>query len=164
MDASKLPTFSNTNQNHHMQQQQQQQQPQQSPHHQLHSPHMNNAPNNYPQSMTMQQNQQQQQLQIMIQPHDSMPKLAGIDRLQRRMNNYRQRHTYCGPRFDQSFSGACEQQTIETTVLQKRFLENKAKKSVKKTEKRQPDQTIGNSLQNNVHIVSVQTRIFINLL
>lgn len=84
-----------------------------------------------------------------------MQKMIGVERLARRMNNYRQRHTYCGPRFDQSFSGACEQQTIETTVLQKRFLENKAKKSVKKTEKRQPDTILGNNLQNNVHVVSI---------
>lgn len=164
MDGGKISTFSNGNQNHLMQQQTQSQQ---SPHNQLHSPHhMNNAAalvmqqsqsklsNNFGQSMQQQQ-QQQQQLQIMIHPSESMPKLVGVDRLARRMNLYRQRHTDCGPRFDQSFSGACEQQTIETTVLQKRFLENKAKKVVKKTDKRQPDTILSNTVQSNVLMVSI---------
>lgn len=88
-----------------------------------------------------------------------MPKLAGVDRLARRMTHYRQRHTDSSPRFDQSFSGACEQQTIETTVLQKRFLENKAKKSVKKNEKRQADTALGTNLQSNAHAVSVDDGI-----
>lgn len=110
---------------------------------------------NYTQSMPMQvQQQHQQQLQIMIHPQDSMPKNTGVDRLARRMNDYRQHHNDCGRRFDDTFNGACQQQTLETTALQKRFLENKAKKAVKKTEKRQPDTLLTNNLQSGVHVVS----------
>lgn len=83
-----------------------------------------------------------------------MPKNSGVDRLARRMNDYRQHHNDCGRRFDETFNGACQQQTLETTALQKRFLENKAKKAVKKTEKRQPDTLLTNNLQSGVHVVS----------
>lgn len=111
--------------------------------------------NNYAQSMPMQMQQQhQQQLQIMIHPPDAMPKNSGVDRLARRMNDYRQHHNDCGRRFDETFNGACQQQTLETTALQKRFLENKAKKAVKKTDKRQPDTILTNNLQSSVHVVS----------
>lgn len=108
--------------------------------------------------MQMQQQQQhqqhQQQLQIMIHPPDSMSKNSGVDRLARRMNDYRQHHNDCGRRFDETFNGACQQQTLETTALQKRFLENKAKKAVKKTDKRQPDTILTNNLHSSVHVVS----------
>lgn len=71
------------------------------------------------------------------------------------MGQYRQHHTECGPRFDQSFSGACEQQSVETVILQKRFLENKAKKAAKKADKKQPENaSLANNLQSSVHVVS----------
>lgn len=98
----------------------------------------------------MTQSQQQQA------PSDTISKTNnGIERLKKRMGQYRQHHTECGPRFDQSFSGACEQQSIETVVLQKRFLENKAKKAAKKVDKKQPDNTsLAGNLQSSVHVVS----------
>lgn len=71
------------------------------------------------------------------------------------MGQYRQHHTECGPRFDQSFTGACEQQSVETVILQKRFLENKAKKAAKKADKKQPENTsLAGNLQSSVHVVS----------
>lgn len=71
------------------------------------------------------------------------------------MGNYRQHHTICSPRFDQSFTGACEQQSIETVVLQKRFLENKAKKAAKKTDKKQLENTgQASNLQSSIQVVS----------
>lgn len=96
------------------------------------------------------QSQQQQA------PPDTIAKANnGIERLKKRMGQYRQHHTECGPRFDQSFSGACEQQSHETIVLQKRFLENKAKKAAKKADKKQPDNTsLAGNLQSSVHVVS----------
>lgn len=85
---------------------------------------------------------------------DQITKCNGIDRLKKRIGNYRQHHTICGPRFDQSFNGACEQQSIETVVLQKRFLENKAKKAAKKADKKQLENAQVNNLQNSVQVVS----------
>lgn len=90
-----------------------------------------------------------------MKPTDTINKCNGIERLKKRIGNYRQHHTVCSPRFDQSFSGACEQQSIETVVLQKRFLENKAKKAAKKADKKQPENTAqANNLQSSVHVVS----------
>lgn len=71
------------------------------------------------------------------------------------MGQYRSHHTDCGPRFDQSFTGACEQQSVETVILQKRFLENKAKKAAKKADKKQPENaSLAGNLQSSVHVVS----------
>lgn len=71
------------------------------------------------------------------------------------MGNYRHHHTECGPRFDQTFNGACEQQSVETVILQKRFLENKAKKAAKKADKKQPENaSLAGNLQSSVHVVS----------
>lgn len=75
---------------------------------------------------------------------------AVVDRLRRRIENYRRRQTDCIPRFDQSFHGLCEQNLQETVVLKNRFLETKQKRAAKKTDKKQ-DNT---SLQNNLHAVS----------
>lgn len=97
-------------------------------------------------------NQQQQQLQPLQQ--DILCKSNGIDRLKKRMDVYRRHHTDCGPRFDQTFNGVCEQQNLETCALQKRFLENKAKKAAKKSDKKQSDPALGASLQSSVHVVS----------
>lgn len=174
MDAGGLPTYSNANsalqlnQNHHhtqqsqQQQQQQQQVPQQQQQQSQHQTHLNNSnlvlrqsqsTNNYSPAQSLPQQQQQSQQQIQVQQSESISRNNGIDRLKKRMGLYRQHHTECGPRFDQSFSGACEQQNIETTVLQKRFLENKAKKA-KKSDKKQPDTTLAGNLQSSIHVVS----------
>lgn len=66
---------------------------------------------------------------------------AVFDRLKKRMNLYRKRQNESIPRFDQTFSGICEQQSIETNVLQKRFVESKAKRVAKKADKKQTDVT-----------------------
>lgn len=95
----------------------------------------------------------------LTQQPDQITKCNGIDRLKKRIGNYRQHHTICGPRFDQSFNGSCEQQSIETVVLQKRFLENKAKKAAKKADKKQLENAQVNNLQNTVQVVSGQIQI-----
>jgi hypothetical protein len=64
---------------------------------------------------------------------------AVFDRLKKRMNMYRKRQNESIPRFDQTFNGICEQQSVETNVLQKRFVESKAKRVAKKTDKKQID-------------------------
>lgn len=80
----------------------------------------------------------------------------GIERLKKRIGQYRHHHAENVPRFDQSFSGACEQQSVETVILQKRFLENKAKKAAKKVDKKQPENSsLAGNLQSSVHVVSI---------
>ena len=64
---------------------------------------------------------------------------AVFDRLKKRMNLYRKRQNESIPRFDHTFNGICEQQSVETNVLQKRFVESKAKRVAKKTDKKQID-------------------------
>lgn len=61
---------------------------------------------------------------------------AVVDRLRRRIESYRRRQSDCIPRFDQSFNGICEQNIQETLVLKQRFLESKAKRAAKKTDKK----------------------------
>lgn len=150
MDAAGgLPVFPNAanatnhlNNHLHLQQQQQQQllqqqinQQQQQQHHQ----------------QQQQQLQQQQQQQEQLKPE----RRVIVDRLRRRMETYRRRQTDCTPRFEQTFTGVCEQQTIETNQLQKRFLESKAKRQAKKTDKKQTDNsTLASNLQSSVHVVS----------
>ncbi|TGZ46467.1 hypothetical protein DBV15_08916 [Temnothorax longispinosus] len=56
--------------------------------------------------------------------------------------------TDCIPRFDQSFNGLCEQNIQDTIALKQRYLESKAKRQAKKTDKKQSD-PIGLS---NVHM------------
>lgn len=81
----------------------------------------------------------------------------GLDRLKKRIGGYRQHHTVCGPRFEQTFTGTCEQQSQETVNLQKRYLENKAKKAAKKADKKQPENaSFAGNLQSSVHVVSIQ--------
>ena len=75
---------------------------------------------------------------------------AVVDRLRRRITNYRRRQTDCIPRFDQSFNGLCEQNIQDTLVLKQRFLESKAKRQAKKTDKKQ-NENVGLS---SVHVVS----------
>lgn len=48
-------------------------------------------------------------------------------RLKRRIESYRRRQTDCMPRFDQSFSGICEQNLQDTLQLKQRFLDTKSK-------------------------------------
>uniref|UniRef100_A0A182PW55 Neurogenic mastermind-like N-terminal domain-containing protein n=1 Tax=Anopheles epiroticus TaxID=199890 RepID=A0A182PW55_9DIPT len=81
--------------------------------------------------------------------------------LPRRIETYRRRQTDCTPRFEQTYSGICEQQSLETTALQKKYLEQKNKRSLKKTEKKQAEQqqlqqqqTLSGNLQSSVHVVS----------
>lgn len=79
------------------------------------------------------------------------PKRQAIyDRLRRRITSYRRRQTDCIPRFDQSFNGLCEQNIQDTLVLKQRFLESKAKRQAKKTDKKQ-NENVGLS---SVHVVS----------
>lgn len=94
----------------------------------------------------------QMQQQQLIHPMDSMPKKGDVDRLARRINDYRLHHSNCGRRFDETFNGACQQQNLETTALKKRFLANKARKIVQKTDKCQPDTVLTNN--GSVHVVS----------
>lgn len=77
---------------------------------------------------------------------------AVFDRLKKRMNLYRKRQNESIPRFDQTFSGICEQQSVETNVLQKRFVESKAKRVAKKADKKQTDVT-----PSNVTVVRIES-------
>lgn len=85
----------------------------------------------------------------------------GIERLKKRVGSYRQHHHECRPRFDQTFSGACEQQSHETVILQNRFLANKAKKAAKKADKKQPENSsLAGNLQGSIHVVSIFRNIY----
>ncbi|XP_047522413.1 neurogenic protein mastermind-like isoform X1 [Pieris napi] len=92
----------------------------------------------------------------MLQPMEEMilpPKRqAVVDRLRRRIETYRRRQSECVPRFDQSFTGACEQQNLETSALQKRFLEGKAKRQAKKTDRKPDLPSISSNLHSSVHV------------
>jgi murein L,D-transpeptidase YcbB/YkuD len=146
MDAGGLPVFSAANQanhlNHiHLQQQQQQHLQQQN--------HLNQLQQQQNIQNQLLNNHQQQQ-----QGGELSPKRQAVfDRLKRRIETYRRRQSDCAPRFDQTFSGVCEQQSAETNVLKNRFLETKAKRATKKTDKKQTDTLAGN-LQSSVHVVS----------
>lgn len=104
--------------------------------------------------------QQQQQLQLshqqLNQQHqETTPiKQAVVDRLKRRLETYRRRQVDVAPRFEQTFNGVCEQQSQETNALQKRYLESKAKRQAKKTDKKQSDNSLASNLQSSVHVVS----------
>ncbi len=66
-----------------------------------------------------------------------MPKgQAVVDRLRRRLEKYRNRHEESSPRFEHTIHGLNEQQKQETLLLRQRFLESKAKKSAKKSDKK----------------------------
>lgn len=98
--------------------------------------------------------QSQQQMQVSQQQANSdipAKRQAVVDRLKRRFEIYRRRQNEVAPRFEQTFDQTCEQQSMETNLLQKRFLESKAKRVPKKTEKKQTD-SIAGSLQNSVHV------------
>lgn len=75
---------------------------------------------------------------------------AVVDRLRRRIENYRKHQSDCVPRFNQAFNGIVEQNVQDTMALKQRYLENKSKRAAKKTEKKIPD----NPLQ-GLHAVTV---------
>lgn len=79
-----------------------------------------------------------------------------VDRLRRRLGGYRRRHTDCVPRYHQSFNGHVEQNNQDTQVLKQRFLESKAKRQAKKTDKKQND-PVGLA---SIHVVSHIITIF----
>lgn len=66
-------------------------------------------------------------------------KQVAVERLKRRFDGYRKHQTDCIPRFNQSFNGLVEQNIQETLVLRQRYLESKAKRAAKKTDKKQSD-------------------------
>ncbi|KAK3923196.1 Neurogenic protein mastermind [Frankliniella fusca] len=66
-------------------------------------------------------------------------KQVAVERLRRRFEGYRKHQTDCIPRFNQSFNGLAEQNIQETLVLRQRYLESKAKRAQKKTDKKQSD-------------------------
>jgi hypothetical protein len=118
------------------------------------------------QIVPLHQQQQQQLVGNRILPHNEAPieinpkRQAVVDRLKRRIETYRRRQSDCSPRFDQAFSGVCEQQSLETNALQKKFLENKPKRPVKKTEKKSAENTLTSNLQSSVHVVSPVFSLF----
>lgn len=114
--------------------------------------HLQQQQQQHLQQQHQQQQQQQQQMgQAPCMGEVLTPKRqAVVDRLRRRIESYRRRQTDCIPRFDQSFNGLCEQNIQDTLMLKQRFLESKAKRQAKKTDKKQSD-PVGLS---NVHVVS----------
>lgn len=87
--------------------------------------------------------------------------LSFLCRLRRRIESYRRRQNDCMPRFDQSFTGLCEQNLQDTLQLKQRYLDAKAKRVPKSKDKKQQD-----SIQSSVHVVSWFTllRRFVPLL
>ncbi|KAJ3666335.1 hypothetical protein Zmor_001784 [Zophobas morio] len=81
-------------------------------------------------------------------PHEiNTPKRqAVVDRLRRRIENYRKRQSDCMPRFGQAFNEHCEQNFQDTLQLKQRFLDAKAKR-VPKTKDRKQE-----SIQSSVHV------------
>ena len=61
------------------------------------------------------------------------PKQGALDRLKRRMENYREMQSNRLPQYDQTMSQINVQQMQETKVLRQKFLESKAKKPNKKS-------------------------------
>ena len=118
------------------------------------------------------QAQQQQQQQLQQQQQQQMGQAPGmgevlppkrqavVDRLRRRIENYRRRQTDLVPKFDQTFDVLCEQNTQDTLVLKQRYLDTKARKQAKKTDKKQNDATgtgptVGPGAQANVGLSSI---------
>ncbi|CAH0553129.1 unnamed protein product [Brassicogethes aeneus] len=67
--------------------------------------------------------------------------------LRRRIESYRRRQNDCMPRFDQSFTGLCEQNLQDTLQLKQRYLDTKPKRAPKTKDKKQQD-----SIQSSVHV------------
>lgn len=77
---------------------------------------------------------------------------SNLCRLRRRIESYRRRQSDCMPRFDQSFTGLCEQNLQDTLALKQRFLETKAKRQAKTKDKKQTDNAT-TALQSSIHVV-----------
>lgn len=84
------------------------------------------------------------------QPPEPLPpkRQAVVERLRRRIEGYRRHQNNCMPRFDHSFNGVVEQNLQDTLLLKQRFLENKPKRPVKKSEKKPAE----SSIQNNISL------------
>lgn len=108
---------------------------------------------NIPQQAVAQQ-QQQQNSQSELTPQ----KNEVFERLKKRIGSYRKRQNETIPRFDQTFNGICEQQSVETNLLQKKFLESKAKRVAKKVDKKQGE-VVG-----SVAVVSHQISLIFKLI
>ncbi|KAJ8667804.1 hypothetical protein QAD02_009467 [Eretmocerus hayati] len=78
---------------------------------------------------------------------------AVVDRLRRRIEQYRRRQTDLVPKFDQTFHGLCEQNLQDTLMLKQRFLDNKTKRQPKKAEKKQNDNSPGQLGLSSIHVV-----------
>uniref|UniRef100_A0A0A9X9K9 Neurogenic protein mastermind n=1 Tax=Lygus hesperus TaxID=30085 RepID=A0A0A9X9K9_LYGHE len=77
-------------------------------------------------------------------PADVLPpkKQAVVERLTRRMESYRRHQNDCIPRFNHSFNGVVKQNLQDTLLLKQRFLENKAKRGLKKSDKKPQENAI----------------------
>ncbi|XP_017298153.2 neurogenic protein mastermind-like [Diaphorina citri] len=86
---------------------------------------------------------------------------AVVDRLRRRIENYRRHQSDCVPRYDHSFNGLVERDIQETLLLKQKYLESKAKRSKNKPEKKLPSQ-----LDSGLHNASlpVSNRAWFNFL
>lgn len=115
--------------------------------------------NNYSNIQSMSNPSAQQPSSIISSNNNNVepsPKRAMVfDRLKKRVNGYRRRQSDSIPRFEQTFSGICEQQSIETKILQKRFVESKAKRVAKKADKKQTDVT-----PSNVTVVRIKLNFY----
>lgn len=89
---------------------------------------------------------------------------AVVDRLRKRIENYRKRQSECLPKHDRSFNGFCEQNLQDTMLLKQKFLETKAKRAAKKSEKKtEPASAAGGPTLPMAHLhnsVSVPKRPF----
>lgn len=64
------------------------------------------------------------------------------------------------PRFDQSFSGLCEQNLHDTLQLKQRFLDAKAKRAPKTNKDKKQQE----SIQSSVHVVSKKNTFHLSLM
>lgn len=95
-------------------------------------------------------------------PHNTTPAMADVmdvdvanrmsqkkqvmdERFLRRIEGYRRHHNNSEPRFSKAFSGHAEQNYEQTMILKQKYLETKGKRQ-KKTEKKQTENSMPNSL------------------
>lgn len=79
-----------------------------------------------------------------------------LDRLRRRIDNYRKRHDESVPRYDNTISSQNLQQKQETCLLKQKFIEASArKKSAKKSEKKQHSENTGSSCVRNIYLIYI---------
>jgi len=62
---------------------------------------------------------------------------VAVERLRRRLETLRKHHDECLPRFEQSADGINDGQKQDTLKLRQRYMESRAKKSNKKSDKKQ---------------------------